>query len=132
LGGWRDNHSEEKNMITKWYEPKRKQEFGVWVLLEGQIERTMEPVLDMKMFALEQATNRAWIVTTEHGAVLVAAWERENGPQYIEYHIWVDNYRYWDRKRDKYQSDAEKINSAHNFARLVVNEINRLQNSSEQ
>ncbi len=113
-----------------WYEPTRTVENGVWLLKSDEIGRTKEPVFDLKQLRLDENTNRAWIITTEHGAVLIETWKRSpESSSYIEYQMWIGEYRYWQRKKDEYRDDAARIKSAEDFARLVLYEIARVQHT---
>jgi hypothetical protein len=116
-------------MSSQWYEPKRRQEYGVWVLLDNQIERSKEPFFNLKTLELETNNNRGWIINTKHGPVLVETWKRPDSPIFVEYHVWFGEYRYWHRKYDKYKDDNERINSAHDFAQIVIKEIKKVEKS---
>ena len=106
------------------YEPKRTVENGVWLLDDDEIGRNKDPVFDLKQLRLGENNNRAWVINTEQGAVLVETWKRNaDSSSYIEYHIWIDEYRYWQRKKDEYHDDSERQISAEDFAQLVLRKI---------
>lgn len=103
------------------HEPKRTVENGVWLLDEDEIGRNKDPVFDLRQLRLGENNNRAWVINTKHGAVLMETWKRSaDSPTYIEYQIWIDEYRYWQRKKDEYLDDSERIKSAQDFAQLVL------------
>jgi len=107
-----------------WPEPIHKVENGVWILENDQVGRNTDPIFDLGQLELGKNDNKAWVITTKHGPVLLETWKRSaDSPTYIEYQIWIHENRYWHRKEDKYNDDSERFKSVDDFVKLVLDKI---------